>query len=107
MNLKQILDQTHLPVAYDHFTETDETPIPELPFVTYVESESNNMMADNTMWAPINDYTIELYTEKKDVVTENILEEALLVNKLPFNSSETNWIEDEKMFVKYYYVRMI
>jgi hypothetical protein len=107
MNLKQILDQTHLPVAYDHFTETDETSIPELPFVTYVESESNNMMADNTMWALINDYTIELYTEKKDLVTENILEEVLLVNKLPFNSSETNWIEDEKMFVKYYYVRMI
>ncbi|WP_088825659.1 MULTISPECIES: hypothetical protein [Listeria] len=107
MNLKQILDQTHLPVAYNHFTETDRTPIPELPYITYLESESDNFMADNTIYKNVNDYTIEFYSSKKDITTEHLLEEILLVNKLPFNSSETIWIDDEKMFVKYYYVRMI
>ncbi|EAG2419277.1 hypothetical protein B4Q26_05530 [Listeria monocytogenes] len=107
MNLKEILDNTGLPVAYNHFTETSETPIPSLPFITYVEGDSDNSMADNSVWKIINDYTIELYTEFKVIDIEQKLENVLLANKLPFNSSSTEWIESEKMFVKYYYVRMI
>lgn len=107
MNLKEILDIAGLPVAYDHFTETSETPIPPLPFITYLEGDSVNLMADNIVLKVINNYTIELYTEFKETDIEQKLENALMANKLPFNSSQTEWIEDEKMYVKYYYVRMI
>ncbi|MDD23027.1 hypothetical protein D0532_12390 [Listeria monocytogenes] len=107
MNLKDVLSETGLPVAYDHFTETDTTPIPALPYLTYNESDSVNLMADNIVLKKITNYTIELYTEYKTPSTELLLENSLMANKLPFNSSQTEWIEDEKMYVKYYYVRMI
>lgn len=107
MNLKSILDETGLPVAYDHFTETDQTPIPELPFIVYREEESDNLNADNTVYHRVQDYTIELYTATKDLKQEEELELVLLANELPFSTSGTLWIEEEKMFLKYYEVRSI
>ncbi len=107
MNLKTILDETGLPVAYDHFTETDQTPIPELPFIVYREEESAHLNADNTIYHRVQDYSIELYTKIKDPELEDELELVLLANDLPFSTSATLWIEEEKMFVKYYEVRLI
>lgn len=105
--LKETLDMTGLPIAYDHFTETAQTPIPSLPFIVYREENSAHLFADDTVYKRVTDFSIELYTERKDIEQEQRLESLLLENGLPFSFSESVWIEEEKMLVKYYNVRLI
>lgn len=47
------------------------------------------------------DYSIELYTEKKDITSEEKLEGLLNSAGISF-SSETIWIDDADLFVTYY-----
>jgi hypothetical protein len=103
--LKNILQATGFPVAYSHFTETENEPLPKPPFLIYVASFSSNFMADNKVHLPIENVQIELYTNKKDEEAEAILEEVLNDDELPFDTTET-FIESEQLFQKIYEVRL-
>ncbi|MNW68804.1 hypothetical protein D3C74_476650 [compost metagenome] len=46
---------------------------------------------------------IELYTDKKDLTAERILENLLNENEIPYETFET-WIESENLFQKIYEV---
>ncbi|MDX8359825.1 hypothetical protein [Cytobacillus sp. IB215316] len=101
VELKQILDATGLPIAYSHFKETQ---LP--PYICYLASYSSNFMADNKVYKNIDNIQIELYTTKKDLVAEAIIEAALNDNQVPWESTET-FIESEQLFQKIYEMRLI
>lgn len=106
VELKNLLNATELPVAYSHFVDTELSPAPRPPFITYLVLDSSNFHADNRTYTKINNVNIELYTEKKDLGVESKIEEILDNNDIPYETSET-WIEAEKLFQKVYEIGVI
>ncbi|MFD1204013.1 hypothetical protein ACFQ38_02570 [Sporosarcina contaminans] len=98
--LKKLLRATGFPVAYSHFKEAKPTP-----FITYLVTFSPNFHADNKTYHKINAVDIELYTDKKDLAAEAVLEKILDDNEIPYESDET-FIESEQLFQKIYEVRL-
>jgi hypothetical protein len=89
-----ILEELGLPFAYDHFAEGEG---PDPPFICYRCSNSNNFAADGSVYFPITEIDIELYTDQKDPATEKKLEDALKENDIFFDKTET-WIDSEKLY---------
>jgi hypothetical protein len=58
------------------------------------------------VYKSIQTVQIELYTDKKDLEAEAILEAALNDNQLPYQTTET-FIDSEQLFQKIYEVRLI
>lgn len=104
--LHDILQAAGFPVAYSHFVEAENAPIPAPPFICYLVAYSTNFNADNKVYKSIQAVNIELYTDKKDVDAEANLETVLNDNQIPFQSTET-WIDSENLFQKIYEVRLI
>ena len=108
MNLQElhlILEATGFPVAYSHFTETQNEPLPSPPFITYLATYSSNLYADNQVYKQVQNAQIELYTKRKDLDAEAIVEETLNQNELPFSTTET-FIDSEQIYQKIYEVRL-
>lgn len=106
IELKNILEATGFPVAYSHFVETDHEALPEPPYILYLVVYSSNLMADNTVYKSIQNVQIELYTDKKDLDAESVLETVLNENEIPYDTTET-YIESEQLFQKIYEMRLI
>ena len=90
-----------LPLAYHKHTEA-----PQLPFLVYRFDGSDDLMADNQNYAEISDITIELYSNKKDLVSEALVEDKLKELRLPYVKHEV-WVEAEELFMTLYEVTII
>lgn len=96
MTLADLFSQlltTGLPVAYDAF------PIgaaPALPFICYRETDSDNFIADNGVYLPVENIDVELCTETKSPATEALVEAALI--GFAWEKTE-EFIPDERMFI--------
>lgn len=95
-----------LPVAYSQFDSTEENPAPQLPFITYQFTNSDDMMAENQNYVDISNFDIELYTELKSPSTEKLVEDKLKELNLPYSKIET-YIDSEKMFQILYSIQLI
>ncbi|HFF3182763.1 TPA: hypothetical protein ACGCIB_001274 [Bacillus cereus] len=104
--LTKILEATGYPVAYSHFTATPTKPVPTPPYICFLVDGSANLMAGNKVYHKINDLNIELYTTRKDLVTEAIIEKVLDDHDIPYDSYGT-FIESEKLFQKIYETRLM
>jgi hypothetical protein len=89
-----ILEGLGLPFAYDHFAEGEG---PDPPFICYRCPNSDNFAADGSVYFPIAEIDIELYTDQKDPRIEKKLEDLLTENGIFFDKTET-WIESEKLY---------
>lgn len=95
-----------LPVAYSEFVSTPENPVPPPPFITYQFTDSDDFKADNQNYVEISQFDVELYTAKKDPVSEKLVQEKLKELRLPYSKSEA-WIDLEKMFQVIYTIQLI
>ena len=100
VELKKLLDATGYPVAYSHFNESKP-----VPYITYLVTYSSNFHADNKVHKKIQNVDIELYTDKKDLQAELIVEDILDTNEIPYDTTET-FIDSEMLFQKIYEVRL-
>lgn len=98
-NVYETIKKTGLPCAYSHFREPAEPP-----FLVYLGSGQNNLLADNTLYWRENTYQVEYYFKEKDEVMEALIEDTILADGYRFTKSEDTYIEDEDVFVIYYYV---
>ena len=108
MNLQElhlILEATDFPVAYSHFIESENEPLPSPPFIAYLVTYSSSLYADNKVYKEVQNAQIELYTKRKDLEAEAVLEELLNENELPYYTSET-FIDSEQIYQKIYEVRL-
>lgn len=97
--IQETLTSTGLPCAYSHFRQ----PV-QPPFIVYLGNGQTTFGADNT-WVYINNqYQIEYYFTEKNEANEKAIEEALLRDGFNYDKSEDSYIEDEGLFVIYYYV---
>ena len=103
MTIQQTLQSTGIPAVYSHFTETEKSPkVP--PYIVYIGNGQNVFEADNTHFWRENSYQIEYYFTDKSEESETAIENALLENGFLYDKSEDIFIEDENVFVIYYYV---
>lgn len=99
--LYQALKSIGYPVAYGSFT-SPVTP----PFITYQFISSSDMIADNHNYVSIENFQIELYTSKKEPVTEKLVQNKLKELGLPYRKFET-YLDEEKMYKIIYEVQII
>ena len=99
MTIYQTLQTTGLPCAYSHFKKS-QTP----PYIVYIGSGQDTFDADNTHYYRENTYQVEYYFTTKDESNEASIEDALLGAGYLYDKSEDIFIEDQGVFVIYYYV---
>lgn len=99
MTIYQTLQSTGLPCAYSHF-KTPQTP----PYIVYIGNGQNVLNADNTHYWRRNTYQVEYYFTTKNESNETDIEDALLNNGFIYEKSEDIYIEDQDVFVIYYYI---
>lgn len=90
----EILKETGLPFAYDHFEEGES---PEPPFFCYLLPESSNFSADGKVYLKVTVVNLELYTDSKDPDTEKKIEDILDKSRIYYEKTEV-WIESEKLY---------
>ena len=104
--LRTALKTLGMPVAYEAFISTPENPPPPPPFICYKENFKDAIMADNHNYCAIRNFDIELYTNKKDLVKEALVEALLKTNRLP-NEGWGAFIETENMYQMVYKIQLI
>ena len=100
--LTAILNTIGIPYAYDHFAEGES---PEPPFLCYLLPGSDNFSADGKVYHKISEGRLELYTDFKDLSSEQQVETALDAAGIFYNKTET-WIESEKLYEVLYSFEM-
>lgn len=89
-----ILTEMNIPFAYDHFAEGKS---PEPPFVCFLLPGSDNFSADGVVYHKISELRLELYTDKKDLPSEQAVEAVLDEHGFFYNKTEV-WIDSEKLY---------
>ncbi|MGS0745559.1 hypothetical protein ACU70A_06350 [Syntrophomonas erecta subsp. sporosyntropha] len=90
--LLALLKTTGLPVAYHHFTSP-----PSPPYIVYLFSYNSNFGADNKVYDAKKNFQVELYTTKKDLASEKLIEDTFDANDIYYEKTETH-IESEGLF---------
>ena len=98
MSIYSTLQSTGLPCAYSHF-KTDQTP----PYIVYIGNGQDNLDADNTHYWRNNRYQVEYYFTEKSESNEASIEDALLGAGFLYEKSEDIYLEDQDVFLIYYY----
>ena len=78
-DVMQMLAETEIPFAYDHFAEGES---PDPPFICFLFPGSENFAADNVVYMEFSNLSIELYTDEKDPELEDRVEAVLNANEL-------------------------
>lgn len=99
MTIFQVLQSTGLPCAYSYFKKAQSPP-----YIVYIGNGQDVFEADNTHYWKQNTYQVEYYFTTKNESNEEAIETALLDNGFLYDKSEDNYIEDEGVFVIYYYI---
>ena len=99
MSIYQVLQSTGLPCAYSHFKKKQSPP-----YVVYIGNGQEVFEADNTHYWKQNTYQVEYYFTTKNEQNEEAIETALLDNGFLYEKSEDVYIEEEEVFVIYYYI---
>ena len=99
MSIYQTLQGTGLPCAYSHFKKPKDPP-----YIVYIGNGQDTFEADNTHYWRRNTYQVEYYFTTKNEQNEASIEDALLAAGYLYEKSEDIFIEDQDVFVIYYYI---
>lgn len=102
IELKNILEATGMPVAYSHFNEVTKPP-----FITYLTPYTTNFTADNKVYHKVPSGQVELYTAKKDLTAEALLENVLDDAEIPYEVTSEMYIKDENVRQRIYEFNLI
>lgn len=94
-----VLRATGLPCAYSHFRNKIDPP-----YLVYIGRGQETFGADNTWYHRENQYQVEYYFVKKNEENEKAIEDALLSNGYNYEKSDDIFINEEGLFVIYYYI---
>lgn len=99
MTIYQTLQSTGLPCAYSHFKKKQSPP-----YIVYIGNGQDTFNADDTHYWKNNRYQVEYYYTQKNESNEASIENALLGSGFLYEKSEDVYIEEEDVFVIYYYI---
>lgn len=92
--VSKIIEEMHIPFSYSHFAEGENVPV---PFICYLIPSSSNFSAEGSVYLKIDDVDIELYTDFKDIKTEEKVEAVLKKYGIFYDKTE-NYIEEEELY---------
>ncbi len=92
MLLSDLLESTGYPVAYREFKKP-----PALPYIVYYRDNDENISSDHKVHGKFRYYTVELYTDKKDLTAEQAVE-AVLETIDPGYTTDETYIESEELY---------
>lgn len=90
----EMIEETNIPFAYDHFAEGES---PDPPFCIFLIPGSDNFHADDSVYEKLSVLVVELYTDKKDPLLEEIVEDVFTRHEMIWTRSEV-WIDSEKLY---------
>lgn len=100
--LLQMLKDTRLPFAYDHFAEGEAV---DPPFLCYLLPGSHNFAADGKVYHKVSIVHLELYTDEKNPSLEQTVEAVLDASEVFYDKTEV-WIGGEKLYEVLYTFEM-
>jgi hypothetical protein len=103
--LYTLLVSTGLPTVY-HSWKASGQDVPSLPYIVYLLIDTDNESADNKVHKKTSNYLVEVYSDKKDLASEQLLEDALDVAFIFYNKRET-YIESEQLYQVVYSISII
>lgn len=86
-----------LPYAYDHFTPTEENPMPAPPFMCF-RLDADYVYADDKPFIGVPTLSIELYADNRDYTQEAEVELMLTTNELSWEKEET-YLDGERLYM--------
>lgn len=95
--ITEVLADTGIAAAYSHFVDGHE-----YPYLVYIGSGQENLLADNTTVWRGNTYQLEYYYTIKNEEAETAIEDAILAGGWNYSKSSDSYIEDEGVFVIFY-----
>lgn len=69
------LKETKMPVTYEGWASPED--IPSLPYIVFTYPESDDLYADNTNYGQITSLDVRLYTKRKSIADERMVENVL------------------------------
>lgn len=97
IDVKTMLETSKIPVFRGH------APVgAKVPYMVYHVTYPNNFGADNVTYFKIPQYTVELYQNTPNMLVRDTIEAILTENGFFFTSDEAD-MEDQSLFLTYYY----
>lgn len=96
-DFKKHIKNCTLPTAEGDFVK----PV-NCPYITYFRSDHNAINADGQVIFEQFKISIELYTNKQDTTSEDILEKWMRENGIIWNKNERLWDSTNKLCIAYY-----
>lgn len=75
-----------------------------LPFIVYMGDGQDTFSSDNIIYWKKEKYRAEYYFKVKSETNESAIETALNNNGFFYEKSEDTWMQDQEIFVIYYYI---
>ena len=100
MTLKNLKDALESITGFDKKVAYRAFPVgkaPDLPFICYLATETDNFDADNTVYQVIQNVDVELYTAKKSEATEALVEAKFAELNIVWNKYE-EWIDTQEFY---------
>ncbi len=96
------MESIGLPCNYHKWSQA-----PALPYTLITHTENDDLMADNHNYFDMGNYRLELYTAVKHPPTEQLVEDWLKAQRIPYGKSSPGFIDSESMFLTAYDIRLI
>lgn len=96
------MESIGLPCNYHKWSQA-----PALPYTLITHTENDDLMADNHNYFDVGNYRLELYTAVKHPPTEQLVEDWLKAQRIPYGKSSPGFIDSESMFLTVYDIRLI
>lgn len=95
----EILKETGLPVAYDHFSVKKPPPA---PYIAASVEGTDNAFADNGVYAQIAYFAVELCTVKKEPETEKKLTDVFDAHNIAWQKTDEGYNSDDGLYSIFY-----
>lgn len=95
--VKNMLEESKIPVFRGH--APIGTPV---PYMVIHVNYPDNFGADNVTYFKVPQYTVDLYQNTPNELVRQTIEAILTENELYFTSDEAD-MEDQSLFITYYY----
>lgn len=102
--LDDALNTLGIQVFYNHTTRKD---VVNLPFIVYLDTGTNNFMADNITYRKRINYLIILHSDKRDEELEGSIEDLLTENRIPYEINDIRWDDELLMWTTSYTIQLL
>lgn len=101
-DVRAILLETGMPVAYRNWVGTEGGAPPPRPYLVYYSEGIDALYADEVNYVDMTLWCAELYMDQKNEETERLVEHALAAHEISYSKQEVGPVSDgAPLLIKY------